>query len=182
MQDQGTHDQNPRRPWVWGLALLVLATPWVAMQFTEEVSWQASDFIVFALMLALAVGAWELGTRLSRNWPYRLAWAILVLACFLLTWANLAVGIIGNAGNPVNRLFFAIPIIAAVGGVLARFRPRGMVITLLVMALYGWLVTVGASSGHTEIGAWVFTVAFTALCLAAAWLFRKAQTDATGQD
>ena len=49
--------------WVmWGGAALLLALPLVAMQFTSEVNWTASDFVVMGAMLGIAAGTVELNS------------------------------------------------------------------------------------------------------------------------
>ena len=45
------------RALVWGAAAALLLLPWVAMQFTSEVNWTKSDFMVFGVMLLLACGS-----------------------------------------------------------------------------------------------------------------------------
>ena len=44
----------------WGTALIMLLIPFISMQFTDEVDWTVSDFIVFGAMLAAAGGAFEI--------------------------------------------------------------------------------------------------------------------------
>jgi hypothetical protein len=78
---------------LWTVATLVLATPWVAMRFTNEVRWDAMDFLVFGVMLVLAGGVVEVVVRLSRRRVVVLAAVALVGASFLLLWAELAVGL-----------------------------------------------------------------------------------------
>ena len=56
---------------VWGGAAALLALPLVAMRFTREVAWTASDFAVMGAMLFAACGAWELATRASGSLAYR---------------------------------------------------------------------------------------------------------------
>ena len=48
---------------VWGTAAFLLLLPLVAMQFTNEVNWDATDFAVFGTMLALAAApmSWPRG-------------------------------------------------------------------------------------------------------------------------
>ena len=58
---------NPWRRVVWGTAAFLLLLPLFAMQFTEEVNWDAVDFIAFGAMLLAACGAYELTTKLSGN-------------------------------------------------------------------------------------------------------------------
>ncbi len=82
----------------WGGAALLFLAPLVAMRFTDEVDWTAFDFAVFGALLALALGAFELGLR--RAPVSRLAVVVAVGAAFLLAWAQLAVGVItGPAGG-----------------------------------------------------------------------------------
>ena len=109
----------------WGLAAALLALPAVAMRFTGEVNWGAEDFIAAALLL----GGLGLGIELVLRLPGRLAWrlgavAALVLA-FMLTWANLAVGLIGPEGSPLNLALFGLPLALLAGVWLSRPRRRG---------------------------------------------------------
>lgn len=167
--------QRPRR-WrlfAWGAAALLLAIPWLAMQFTNEVNWTPGDFLVFALMLGVAGGGFELALRRSRHAAYRSGAAVALGAAFLLFWANGAVGFIGSEDNPANRLFDALLLLPLLGGLLVRFRAAGLVLVMgstalaqLAVALFAW----GAGWGH----AWVPTAFFMALWLLAAGLFREA--------
>lgn len=85
---------NPLRVWVWGLAAFALLLPLVAMQFTSEVDWDSTDFVVFGLMLLVACAGYEIAVRLTGKRAYRLAAGIVLLGAFLLIWMQLAVGII----------------------------------------------------------------------------------------
>jgi hypothetical protein len=164
---------NPLRVVVWGIAVFVLLLPLVAMQFTSEVNWDFVDFTVFGTMLLVVCGSYELATRLTGNKAYRFAVGIALLGAFFLTWINLAVGIIGNEENPVNLVFFAIPMVGAIGALVARFQPRGMaralVLTAIAQALVA-VIAVLAGWGHT----FVLTGLFIILWLTSAHLFRKA--------
>lgn len=80
---------------MWGGAAALLMLPFVAMQFTGEVNWTASDFLVFGAMLAVACGAFELAMRMARTRAGRIGAAMLIGGLFLLLWAELAVGIFG---------------------------------------------------------------------------------------
>ena len=88
----------------WGAATIMLLLPLIAMQFTDEVDWDMSDFIIFGALLAAAGGALELATRVTSNKPYRAAVGVALAATFILIWVNGAVGIIGNEDNPDDRV------------------------------------------------------------------------------
>ena len=165
----------------WGLAAAMLATPLVAMQFTDEVVWTAFDFAVFGTMLLAAGGAMELAVRMSGDWSYRIAAGVAVLAGFLLIWSTLAVGIIGNEDEPANLMFFGVLLIGAGGAAIARFRAEGMGRTLFAMAIAqaaagataliaGWGTTTPIWPMDILGASGIFTVAW----LLSAGLFRRA--------
>jgi hypothetical protein len=82
---------------LWGTAAFLLLLPVVVMQFTNEVNWDETDFIVFGVMLVIACGTYELAARMTGNTAYRAAVGVAIVAAFLFIWINLAVGIIGPA-------------------------------------------------------------------------------------
>lgn len=171
---------NPWRPFIWGGAALLLSVPLIAMQFTDEVDWDLFDFVVMGIMLGGACGVYELGTRLSGHWAYRGGFAVAILGGFLMTWINLAVGIVGNENNPVNVLFFAILLVGAIAAPLGRFRPLGMARAMYATAIAQGLVTAWialAGHGYTFVLAGFFIAAW----LSAAHLFRRAHEDAAVQ-
>jgi hypothetical protein len=173
---------NPLRLAVWGGAALLLLAPWVAMHVTEEVAWSPGDFVVFGAMLLLACTGYELATRLTGNRTYRLAVGIALAGAFLLIWANLAVGIVGSEGAPVNLLFFAIPLVGIIGALFARFRPIGMaralVATAIVQVLAAGIALV--ADGRDTVVVVVFTGCYALLWLLSASLFRKAARHEAG--
>ena len=80
---------------LWGGAALLLLLPWVAMRFTNEVDWDASDFAAMGALLAAACAACELAAWAMGRTSLRIvAWGAIALA-FLLVWAELAVGLFG---------------------------------------------------------------------------------------
>jgi len=75
---------------------LLLLIPLIAMQFTNEVSWKPTDFIVGGGLL-LGTGLMvELVLRKVRNIKYRIAICAAILVMFALVWLELAVGIFGS--------------------------------------------------------------------------------------
>ena len=78
-----------------GVAAL-LSIPFIAMQFTEEVSWQAGDFLVMGVLLTVALFGCDFALRKVKNARYRFLIYFAVLLLFLLVWAELAVGIFGS--------------------------------------------------------------------------------------
>lgn len=82
--------------YVAGVTALVLMIPLAAMQFTQEVVWTLSDFIVAGILLMLAGTAYVVGTRLVKTKMQRLVVGGLVGVSFLLVWVELAVGIFGT--------------------------------------------------------------------------------------
>ena len=99
---------NPRNPdillrnsifgWIALATGLVLLIPLIAMQFTTEVNWNTTDFIVMGFLL---FGAASLFVLVSRKAPrkQRLLIAVLFAAIFIFIWAELAVGIFTNLGS-----------------------------------------------------------------------------------
>jgi hypothetical protein len=72
---------------------LILLIPWVAMQFTTEINWTLSDFIIAGALLLSTGMLFEIAIRKIKNLRLRVAVCGIVLLLFLLIWAELAVGI-----------------------------------------------------------------------------------------
>lgn len=140
-----------RLRWVfWIGAGLLWLTPLVAMQFNAGVDWDAADFVLFAVMLLGVGGLLELAVRLSDNLAYQAAAAMAVGTGFLLVWANLAVGLIGNEDNPLNLLYVGVLAIGFLGAIFARFQARGLMRTLFAMT--GAVVLIAAVALFVEWG------------------------------
>jgi hypothetical protein len=165
----------------WGLAACVLLLPFVAMKFTTEVNWTASDFVVFGAMLAVGGGTLELAMRGAGNGYYRGGAAAAVAAGFLLVWVNGAVGFLGDEDNPANLMFLGVLAVAIAGAVAARARPEAMARAMLATAAAQTLVgAVGLGFGLGSPG-WeglyevvMGTGLFDGLWLLSAWLFHRA--------
>jgi hypothetical protein len=172
MQIDGARRGNSMRIAVWGTAALLWLLPLVAMQFSAEVDWDAADFIVIGVMLLAACATYELAVWLSDSPAYRAGFGMAVVAAFLLVWVNLAVGMIGDEGNPANLLFAGVLGVGIVGAAIGRFRPAGMARTLAAMALTQVAIAVVALvAGWDDRGA-VLSGLFGLLWFASAALFR----------
>ena len=89
-----------RRLVVWAIIVaLILLVPLVAMQFTDEVNWTRSDFVVAGLLLFGSALIYELATNNMTNTKNRLAVGIVVAAVLLWLWAELAVGVFTDWGS-----------------------------------------------------------------------------------
>ena len=75
---------------------VILSIPLVAMLFTDEVNWSAFDFLVMGTLLLMVGIAAEGVLRKVRSDNGRLLLLLLIGLLFLLTWAELAVGIFGT--------------------------------------------------------------------------------------
>src|SRR5688572_15784957 len=100
--------RNRFRPLIWGAAAFLLLVPAVAMQFTGEVDWTGSDFVIMGIPLGMVCGLYELAVWLSGNTAYRAAFGIAVLTGFLTVWVNLAVGMLGSEDNIENLMFAGV--------------------------------------------------------------------------
>lgn len=164
----------------WAAAALLLLLPLVAMQFTDEVVWDVTDF-AFAGALLVGTGVtFELAARKTGDSAYRAAVGVALAAAFILIWVNGAVGVIGSEDNPANLMYFGVLAVGIIGALLARFQPLGMARALFATALAQTSVAVIAViaglgqpwSGPLELSA--LNGFFVALFLGSAWLFRRA--------
>lgn len=144
-------------------------------------NWTLFDYTVMGGLLTVAATIILLLGRAHRGASYRLAVIVATTGAFLLVWVNGAVGIIGNENNDANLLFFAVLGVAAVGALLARFRPAGMSKTFYAtagaqvgVAVHAFVLGLGSSDPSWPIDILVATVFFSLFWVAAAALFRKA--------
>jgi hypothetical protein len=158
----------------------LLLIPLVAMQFTKEVVWTLSDFVIAGALLFGAGLTYVLVSRLGTNGAYRLGAGVAVAAGLLLVWGNLAVGFIGNEDNPANLLYGAVLLVAAGGALVARFRAAGMAWAMLAAALTQVAVPlVAAAIWRPEVNRGMLYVLalntiFAGIWAVAGWLFRRA--------
>ena len=160
------------RPLAWGAAAALLATPLVAMQFTNEVQWTTGDFMFAAMMLGGVGLALELAVRISTHSSYRIGAGLGLAAGLLLIWVNGAVGYIGNEDNPYNLLFMGVVAIAFAGSLIAAFRPKGMSYAMLAAGIAH--AAVGFAGAPQDPRTIILTIVFTGLWLGSARLFQLA--------
>lgn len=77
-------------------AAALLTVPLIAMQFTNEVDWNATDFIIAGILLFGTAIVIDLVARKAKSSGKRALYIGLVLAALFLIWAELAVGIFGT--------------------------------------------------------------------------------------
>ena len=171
----GRARSSPWRILGWGMAAALLLTPLVAMQFTSEVNWTASDFAFAGVMFGGVGNAYEFAVRRTRSHAYRGAVALALAAAFLIVWANGAVGMIGDEGDPANLMFAAVLAIALLGSVLARFRAGGMA-AVMAAAAVAQAMAGGVGMLIDPLGG-IFSAAFAGLWLISAALFHRSATE-----
>lgn len=74
-------------------ALVLLLIPLVAMQFTDEVNWDLTDFVIMGVLLLVTGLLCELVLRRVKHVRGRIIICGIVLFVFFLVWAELAVGL-----------------------------------------------------------------------------------------
>ncbi len=171
-----------RQIWLVAIATAsVLMIPLIAMNFTDEVNWNLSDFVVMGILLLGTGTSFVVISKISESAAYKAAVGIALAGALLLLWANLAVGIIGSAGNPINFLYFGVITIGVIGAFVARFKARGMSIALFITAFAQSLVLaialINQSISSTSLtGEILLTNAFFIIIfMASAVLFRLAK-------
>ena len=88
--------QNKRIMGILFTVVLLLLIPFTAMQFTDEVNWSLSDFVIAGVLLLGTGLLCELVVRKVKKLEYRIGLSALLLLGLLLIWLELAVGIFGT--------------------------------------------------------------------------------------
>lgn len=88
--------QNKRLIIILTAVAILLLIPLIAMQFTDEVNWTLSDFLVAGTLLLGTGLMCEFVLRKASKTVYRIFICLAILIAFLLVWAELAVGIFGT--------------------------------------------------------------------------------------
>lgn len=87
---------NKRLTIIFSVIAGILALQLIAMQFSDEVNWSVSDFVIAGVLLSGTGLLIELVISKVRGTGYRLAICAVVLLALLIVWAELAVGIFGT--------------------------------------------------------------------------------------
>lgn len=157
----------------WGSLLAILLLPALAMQFTAEVNWTASDFVFASILLGFLGAVVELAVRLARPGGQRIGYVIAGATTFLTLWSNAAVGIIGD-DDFINSFFFIMIIVAIIIGGITRFQPGRMKWIAATLGLGQYGVGVAALSlmpGHAV--EWGVLTFFALLWFASSWCFSR---------
>lgn len=75
------------------LVLCVLAIPFTAMQFTQEVKWSLLDFVIAATLLSAFAFFIEYILRKTIPTKNKIAFIIIATLLLIIVWLELAVGI-----------------------------------------------------------------------------------------
>jgi hypothetical protein len=167
------------------IVTIILLLPLIAMQFTNEVSWGFSDFILMGSALISIGVLYELVAKKSKKPLYRFAFGIGLFGAFCLFWVNSAVGIIGSENQNVNLLYGIVIVVGFIGSIISRFKPKGMSNTLFATALTQMLIPLVVfliwpppkiSWSPSIFGVFFLSSFFSLIFLVSAILFRKSIT------
>ena len=75
---------------------LLLLIPLIAMQLTDEVNWSFFDFVIMGVMLSITGLAIGIIIKKIKYYKYRNIFITIIIMIFLLTWAELGVGLFGT--------------------------------------------------------------------------------------
>lgn len=85
-----------RNSTLYGIPAMLLVLPFVAMQFTKEVNWTVSDFVIGGILLFGTAGIIDFVLRKVKSRRNRIILSVSVLLVLMLIWAELAVGLFGT--------------------------------------------------------------------------------------
>jgi len=165
--------------WIALITAFILCIPFTAMQFTDEVNWSVSDFIIMGALIFGTGFSYVLLTRSSPDIIHRAAVALAIGTTFLLIWANLAVGLIGSGPNAANLMYIGIVVIVIAGTLISRLMAKGMervmftaAIALVLVACIQLLAKMDEYSGTSATEIIGINTFFATLFAVAGLLFR----------
>lgn len=161
----------------------VLAVPAVAMALNlgipdpdsgrGVVNWGPMDFALIGLLVLGAGLLFEYAGSRGASLADRAATGIAVVAGLVLVWVNLAVGMIGDEGNPANLLYLIVLVGAIAAATIARFQSRVASVAMFATAAthaVGATIALLAGLGPTLVA----DALFIGLWVASGMLFRRA--------
>jgi hypothetical protein len=89
--------KTQRSQLIFAVPTVLLLIPLIAMQFTTEVDWELSDFVIGGVLLFGTAAIINLVLNKVRTQKNRLIICFAVLGSLFLVWAELAVGIFGTS-------------------------------------------------------------------------------------
>lgn len=171
----GTGAWNYWRIARWSAGVVLLLTPLVMMQISDEWHWTIGSFLFAGTMIGGVELVYELAERASGSRAYRAGVAVALIASFLTVWTTL----VRDDGTGIG--FFLLIMAALVGAFSAWFRPAGMARAMLGVAIMQALLGVAIATAPTtasmpdgSLRALVFSGFFTILWLTSATFFRAA--------
>jgi hypothetical protein len=116
----------------------------------------------------------EWSFRKSANRAYRAGVVLGLVAFFLQTWINAAVGVVGDEGAPANLAVGGVLAVALAGAVLARLRAHGLARAMFVTAAAQLVLTGIVVVAGLDLKAVPLCLFFAALWLLSGLLFVRA--------
>ena len=74
----------------------ILMIPFIGMQFSNEVNWTSSDFVIMGILLFITGLAINFAISKLKTRKSKIIACAIILGIFLLIWAELAVGVFGT--------------------------------------------------------------------------------------
>lgn len=162
------------------ITALILLIPFVAMRFSSEVMWDRADFVIAGLMIFSAGLLCQIAIHSAKQNTLKAAYAMAIGTALLLSWMNLAVGIIGSENESANLMYFGVIAIGGLAGLTVKFRPDKMASVMKITATAHALTIVIALAagmqhyyGSSVSEIIVLNSFFVILWLAAAHLFSR---------
>lgn len=75
------------------ITILILLIPFIAMQFSNEVSWELEDFVSMGILLIGTGLMYEFAIKKRKSVAQRAVFTALLIGILLFIWVELAVGI-----------------------------------------------------------------------------------------
>lgn len=163
-----------RRIVVWRTIATLLLLPLLVIELLDKRAGDPGDFVFAEILLAGVLLAFEIASRTPSPRAHVAGALMAITAALVLCWLNLSVGIVESEENPANLSFFAVPSVVSCGALIARFRPHGTAMTLVITAIAQVLVFLTLWAGGAGFTG-PLTVFFVGVWLASACLFWKAR-------